>query len=155
MIIAFIGHKTFNSTDIFLDSARKYIKSLIVKEGADIFLFGSNSRFDELCYRIVSDLKQQYPHIRRVYVRAEYEYIDEQYRDYLLTRYEDTIYPPAVHNAGRRAYIQRNRYMIDKCDKLIVYYDESHKPAHRASGTALAVRYAIQKKKPYYNLCEK
>ena len=57
------------------------------------FLFGSKSRFDDLCYEAVTELKKKYVHIQRIYVRAEFPYIDESYKSYLLKGYEETYYP--------------------------------------------------------------
>ena len=110
-------------------------------------MFGSKSRFDELCLAIVTELKEKYPHVKRVYVRAEYPVIDEDYLAYLLKSYEETYYPEALVGAGRAVYVKRNREMIDHSTFCVVYYDEQHSPAARKSGTKLALDYAAGKKK--------
>lgn len=120
----------------------RIIHRLIVCEGVDTFLFGSKSRFNELCYELVTVAKESYPYIKRVYVRAAHPVISEEYRAYLLQNYEDTYYPERVRGAGRAAYVQRNCAMIDSSLFCIVYYDECRAPATRRSGTALALAYA-------------
>ena len=64
----------------------KIIEDLIIYNNTETFLFGSKSDFDELCREVVTRLKQKYPHIRRVYVRAEHPKISEDYRAYLAER---------------------------------------------------------------------
>ena len=78
-------------------------------------------------------------------MRAEYPYIDESYKAYLLESYEDTYYPEKLHGAGRAAYVERNREMIRASKYCIVYYDEQNAPATRKSGTGIALDYALKK----------
>lgn len=97
------------------------ILELITEKNVDTFLFGSRSEFDELCYETVSELKNLYPHIRRVYVRAEYPYIDEEYRNYLLKSYEEAYYPERIVGAGKAVCAERNYEMVDKSAICVVY----------------------------------
>ena len=96
---------------------------------------------------LVTELKEKYPHIKRIYVRAEYPYISEHYKNYLLESYEDTYYPKKIISAGRAAYVERNYEMIDNSRFCIVYYDEANAPTTRKSGTKIALDYAIKKQK--------
>jgi uncharacterized phage-like protein YoqJ len=152
MTIAFIGHKKITVTNDLINKTHDYIKSLIVNKNADTFLFGSNSQFNDFCYKIVTELKETYPHIQRIYIRAEYENIKADYLDYLLSIYEETYFPLEAHNAGYKVYVKRNQVMIDKCDELVIYYDTNYTPAHRSSGTVLAIKYAKQKNKICHNI---
>ena len=79
----FIGHRTINETEELKERLNEIIEKLIVENSVDTFLFGSKSQFNSLCLSIVTQIKQKYPHIKRVYVRAEYPYISEQYKKYL------------------------------------------------------------------------
>ena len=115
------------------------------EENVDTFLFGSKSRFDALCLEIVSEIKEKYPHIKRIYVRAEFPFIDDSYKTYLMKLYDDTYYPEKVIGAGRAAYIERNFEMIDNSRFCIVYYDEEYSPTNRKSGTRIALDYAKKK----------
>jgi len=118
--------------------------------GVDTFLFGSKSRFDSLCLEIVTDIKEKYPHIKRVYVRAEYPVIDDSYRAYLSGFYEDTYYPENIIGAGRKVYVERNREMILRSRFCIVYYDEKCAPVNRKSGTKTALDCARHMKKTIF-----
>ena len=141
----FFGHRTIDETEDLKRSLTAAIENLITAEGVDTFLFGSKSRFDSLCLELVTAFKEKYPHLKRVYVRAEYPEITETYKAYLLRSYEDTYYPEKLRNAGKAAYVERNRELIDRSRFCIVYYSETHSPATRKSGTKLALDYAMKK----------
>lgn len=116
----FIGHREINVTDELKEKLRVVIECLIVDENIDKFLFGSKSQFDDLCYDIVTKIKKEYPHIKRIFVRAEYPYIDESYKAYLLENYEDTYFPKSVLGAGKASYVKRNCEMIENSRFCIV-----------------------------------
>ena len=143
----FFGHRTINETEELKTKLIEIIKKLIVDENVDTFLFGSKSRFNSLCLDTVTKIKEKYPHIKRVYVRAEYPDIDEQYTNYILESYEETYYPEKIFGSGRAVYVKRNYEMIDKSRFCIVYYDEQNAPTTRKSGTKIALDYAIKKQK--------
>ena len=141
----FFGHRTINETDELRRKLAAAIEKLITDENVDTFLFGSKSDFDHLCLELVTKLKEKYPHVKRIYVRAEFPYINDDYLTYLLKSYDDTYYPEKLHGSGRAAYVERNYEMINNSKYCIVYYDESHAPTNRKSGTKIALDYAIKK----------
>ena len=143
----FFGHREINETEVLKTKLMEIIEKLIVDENVDTFLFGSKSQFNSLCLELVTELKEKYPHIKRIYVRAEYPYISEQYKNYLLESYEDTYYPEHIIGSGKAAYVERNYEMINKSQYCIVYYDEQNAPTTRKSGTKIALDYAIIKQK--------
>ena len=143
----FIGHRTIIETEELKSKIIEIIEKLIVDENVDTFLFGSKSRFNSLCLELVTKIKEKYPHIKRIYVRAEYTYISDDYKKYLLENYEDTYYPERIIGSGKAVYVERNCEMIDKSDVCIIYYDERLYPATRKSGTEIALNYAIKQGK--------
>ena len=148
----FIGHRTINETEELKLMLCDIIEKLIVENSVDTFLFGSKSRFNSLCHELVTEIKEKYPHIKRVYVRAEYPDINEHYKNYLLESYEDTYYPEKIMNSGRAVYVERNYEMIDKSHFCIVYYDEQNAPTTRKSGTKIALDYAVKQGKQIINI---
>ena len=160
----FFGHRTINETDELKFKLTEIIEKLIAEKQVDTFLFGSKSRFDSLCLELVTKLKEKYPHIKRIYVRAEYPEINESYRAYLLEDCEDTYYPERIKGAGKASYVDRNCEMIDKSNFVIVYYDENYVPPRRKnsrrdltdyqpkSGTKLAYDYAVKKDRQIINI---
>jgi len=143
----FFGHRQINENEELIKNLSDTIERLIIDEKVDTFLFGSKSRFDSLCLELVTKLKEKYPHIKRVYVRAEYPVITDDYRAYLLKFYENTYYPEKLHGAGRAVYVERNREMIQRSRFCIVYYDKECIPATRKSGTRIALAYALKLKR--------
>lgn len=151
MKIAFLGHRKIENCEKIRSITTAVIAKLI-EQGADTFLFGSRSEFDSLCYEIVSEFKRVNSQIQRVYVRAEYKFISDDYTSYLLEKFESTFFPKEVSNAGRAAYVKRNQVMIDLCDLAVIYYDENYSPANSHSGTARAVQYLLKRKKRFINI---
>ena len=143
----FFGHRTIQETEELKTCLREVIEKLITEEKVDTFLFGSKSRFNDLALELVRESKEKYPHIKRIYVRAEYPYISEAYKNYLLEKYEETYYPEKLLKSGRAAYVERNREMIDRSRFCIVYYDEKYCPPGRKSGTKIALDYARSSEK--------
>ena len=148
----FFGHRTINETEELKGKLYKTIENLIVNDNVDTFLFGSKSRFDSLCLELVTKLKEKYPHIKRIYVRAEFPIISDEYKAYLLESYEDTYYPEKLIDAGKAVYVERNIEMINRSRFCIVYYDESYAPSKRKSGTKIVLDYAIKCKKKTFIL---
>lgn len=131
---------------------KKNIQSLI-NAGVTTFLFGSKSKFNDLCLKIVTEFKKDYPYLKRIFVRAEYEYINQDYENYLLEQYEQTYFSKLAHNSDRLAYIKRNNEMIDKSDICVFYYEENYKlPSNKSSGTKTAFDYTKTKNKPMINI---
>lgn len=143
----FIGHRTIEETQELKTALYQTIEGLIINEKIDTFLFGSKSQFNDLCLSLVTEIKEKYPQIKRVYVRAEYPCINDDYKNYLLTYYEDTYYPPKATNAGKASYIQRNYEMIEKSRFCLIYYDKEKLPTTCKSGTKIALDYAKRKGK--------
>ena len=56
----FFGHRKINLTEDLKSKLRVTMEKLIVDEKVDMFLFGSRSDFDDLCYEIVTELKEKH-----------------------------------------------------------------------------------------------
>ena len=142
----FVGHRKINETEELRQKLFETVENLIIENKVDTFLLGSKSAFNSLCYEIVSRLKEKYPYIKRIFVRAEYPYISEDYKKYLLEFYEDSYYPEKVLGANKAVYVKRNYEMIDNSEFCIFCYDEENAPTNRKSGTKIALDYAKRKK---------
>ncbi len=167
MKACFIGHRAIEKTEEVVSLLKETIISLIEK-GVTTFLFGSMSKFDDLSWDVVTQLKQKYPFIKRIYVRSAYLTINEAYKKYLLLSYEETYFPTKIENAGKYSYVERNYNMIDNSTYCVFYYNENYLPpvkrqpkknillsSIRKSGTKIAYTYAQKKKKIIINLYKK
>lgn len=162
----FIGHRKIKKTAELKNNLSKIIERLIAENNVDTFLFGSKSQFNDLCWELVTELKEKYPEIKRIYVRAEFPYIGDDYKNYLLQYYEDTYYPESIIDAGKSVYVERNYKMIDNCNFCVVYFDKDYEHARRKnskkdlldyqpkSGTKVAYEYTVKKKKKIINVLD-
>ena len=160
----FFGHRKIEETEELKNNLYEIIENLIVNKKVDTFLFGSKSQFDDLCHKTVTDLKEKYSHIKRIYVRSAFQYIPDWYEESLLKHYECTYFPEHMENAGRASYVERNQEMINKSKFCVVYYNEYYLPPRRRnsrrdlfdyqprSGTKLAYEYAERKNRSIINL---
>ena len=160
----FLGHRKITVTDELVDRLYRVIEDLIINEKINTFLFGSKSEFDKLCVDTVTNPKNKYPYIRRVYVRAEFPCINNDYKKYLSEFYDETYYPQRIEKAGRAKYIERNFEMINNSQYCIIYFDQKHLPSKKTltssnpnnsvskSCTQLAYEYAKKKELQIINL---
>lgn len=171
--VCFIGHRKIENKEKIIASLIEEIENLIINHNVDTFLFGSRSEFNTLCHSVVTDLKERYPHIKRIAYtcRSESSTLESE-RKYWEEIYSN-VYKEKVALFGvegenehktkwtscRASYVERNQAMIDDSDCCIFYYDKNYQPEMRKyskqsigyyqpkSGTALAHKYAMQKKK--------
>lgn len=176
-VCSFFGHRNAELNDGQLERLRNYIEDLIVNHNVNTFLFGSRSDFDFVCHKIVTELRDKYPFIiRKCYtcrsetctLESERDHWEEVYSYFrkekvTLLGVEEEVEHKTKYTSGRVSYVERNQAMIDNSDYCVFYYDENYNPPMRKyskrsvfyyqpkSGTALAYKYAKQKKKNIHN----
>ncbi|MBR6772647.1 MAG: hypothetical protein IKM29_04570 [Clostridia bacterium] len=146
-ICCFLGHREIRETTELKNRLSETVEKLIIHKNVDTFLFGSKSCFNELCRKTVSEIKERYPNIRRIYVRAEFPDISESYEKYLLEMYDDTYYPDNIRGSGKAAYVERNFHMIEQSQFCVFYYNVGYAPVKRKSGTKIALDHAVKRNK--------
>ncbi len=57
---SFFGHRNTVLTSEQYEKLKDIIEDLIVNHGVEIFLFGSRSKFNFVCHKIVSKLKEKH-----------------------------------------------------------------------------------------------
>lgn len=160
----FIGHRKVENKEKLAEQI-KTVAEMLINLGVKNFYFGSRGEFNSLCRLVMEEMKKSHPNVRRIYVRAEYEHIDKDYKNYLLKNYEETFFPEKISGSGRAAYVERNELMIDSCDFCVFYYNRNYKlpntklvlglPARKKrSGTQIAYDYACSKHKKIINIFE-
>ncbi len=142
MKIAFCGHGDIAPSESGVLS-EKICKTVIelIKGGAREFLLGGYGAFDNLCAKIVYDLKDEYPHIKSVLVIP---YLD---REYNMRLYDISEYPP-INVPRRFAILKRNEYMVEQADVVVAWVK------YGFGGASKTYEYAKRKKKRIINLAE-
>ena len=174
----FIGHRNVPDTQELRERIQKTVEELIRNENVTFFLFGSKSEFDSICHKVVSALQEDYPNIQRIAYTCRHETAptkeeknaNEQVWSNLLKQpvhikdYDAEYEHPTKYTSGRANYVERNQAMINDSDFCIFYFDETYLPLRRKnrksdltdyqpkSGTGIAYKYAVQKKKQIINL---
>ena len=174
----FIGHRVIEITDSLIRRLKVLMETLLVCDNVGIFLFGSNSQFNDIALDIVTDLQKKYPHIKRIAYGCKSEAFfwekDKEYYKKLMSNFynelvdvmtiDEVFDHKTKYTAGKASYVERNQAMIDNSDFCIFFYDEDYLPKKRKkskkytslyqpqSGTKLAYLYAVQKRKKIFNL---
>ena len=175
---SFFGHRNVETTEELKQKVKQTVEYLITQCQVSTFLFGSRSNFNTLCHLVVSELKEQYPHVKRIAYTCKSETcILESERKKWKKLYslfqnekvpflcvEKEIEHETKYTAGKGAYVERNYAMIDDSAYCVFYYKENYQPKPRKyskrnltdyqpkSGTALAFHYATKKQKNIINL---
>jgi len=173
IVCSFFGHRVIVITEELKIRLLKIIEDLIVKCNVQTFLFGSKSMFDDLCYEIVTCLKEtKYPSIKRIFYSCSSEacYLEkdrkvwEEYYKKINKKekfygFEENFEHKTKFVAGKASYVERNYAMINDSDYCVFYYNQNYKPQMKKqsnryinnhpqkSGTAIAYAYAKHKKK--------
>lgn len=148
------GHRKILYSEKLILQIKEVVYNLITNKNVDTFLFGSRSDFDSLCLKIVSDFQVAFPHIKRVYVRAEFPEINDKFTKYLLESYDETYFREKIKDAGKSVYVQRNKIMIDSSKFCLVYYNKEFCQYNKNSGTLTALNYANKNGLEVFNVLQ-
>ena len=150
-VCTFAGHR-----EVFLSSVKQDIDitlSEMVQAGDDyVFYSGGMGDFDRMCEVAVRRLKKKYPGLN-IHLNLVLPYMTSQInreKEYLESRFDDIIIPTDLIGVHYKAAIKkRNRWMVDKADKVLAY-------VYRDFGGAFdTVKYALHTGKSVLNLAKK
>ena len=161
---SFFGYRDTPQTEELKEKIRGIVERLIVEEEVNTFLFGSRSKFDELCHMVVTEVKEKYPKIRRVAYLCKHEtgclvgagveltrkIKDLTGRDAYVPEYEEIKKSDRVNSAGRASYVERNQEIIDESDIVVFHLlpeTKGDSVERLVSGTVFAFEYACRKRK--------
>ena len=98
--------------------------------------------FDDLCYNIVSELKENsVSDIQRIYCVSQEQYLRKRVRYFRREDYDDVIYLIPSFDGWYKSIYFRNIAMIDNSDVVIFFAEE-----RQNSGAYKAYKYAKAKK---------
>ena len=123
--VTFIGHSDALVHDN--SNIKNFIQTLIEDYGCERFLCGGMGNFDEICARIVWELKQIYPHVQNLLV-IPYLSFKIHHRFY----YDEIIFPAELEgHFFKKCILLRNKYLVDHADAAICYIDHSWGGAYK------------------------
>ena len=163
---SFFGYRDTPQTEELKEKVSEMVERLIVEEGVDTFLFGSRSKFDELCHMVVTELKDKYPYIQRIAYLCKHEAgcwagagAEEQRRikeltgrDVYVREFEDIKKSDRVNSARRATYVERNQWMIDASAVVVINFNKQYLLNKIISGTKYAYQYALKINKIIFSL---
>lgn len=111
------------------------VKNLIEKHNVTRFFVGHNGKFDFYVYKVLKKLKEEYD-IEIIVVLA----CLNQKREYIYFSQEETLFPHILEKTPIRfAISKRNMFMIERCEYIICYLNDT------CSNTYTFVQKAIAK----------
>jgi len=134
--ITFCGHSKIYETDGFTKWLDLLLPTLI-EGGACTFYLGGYGTFDYLAAAAVRRQKAVYPNIEAILVLP---YLNKD-RNFDLSRFDSTFYPPLEKVPPRFAIVKRNEWMVSASDVVVSGV------THSWGGAAKTLEYAQRKKK--------
>ncbi len=141
-ICSFFGHRDVTVTDeLYATTTAEILQA--VDLGCRTFYFGGFGDFDELCYQIVSKIKEERSDLalERIYCVPQERDLRKKSRYFRRENYEDVIYLCPSFDGWYKSIYFRNCAMIDQSDVIIFFAEEREN-----SGAYKAFRYAKKKK---------
>ena len=157
-----IGHRTIKDLDIVENRIVAELKNLIENKNVSTFKFGYFGEFNDLCLKIVNELKNEYSEIKTVFysLNNEIAFTYQEREEYLRKSgknnktfkykcFDEIIYLKDIDETKfKLAYVLRNKNLIEQSDFCLIYYRDEYKlPNQRNSGTKIAYEYACSKNK--------
>lgn len=126
---AFFGHRDWGLEEE-KERIKNSISDLIENYGVAQFYSGGRGNFDNLCSKIVYELKKSYPHIKNTLV---FSYIPKKKEEYGLPEwYDDSVYFLEERVPPRYAIIKTNEKIVDRVDYVLVGIRKHWGGAYRA-----------------------
>ena len=143
-ICSFFGHRDVTVTEELCARVTEAVRYAVDRLDCRIFYFGGYGDFDDLCYEIVTKIKENEPSlgIERIFCVPQERRLYKKDRYYAPEKYEDVIYIARPFEGWYKSIYFRNISMIDE-SHCVIFYAE----AREKSGAYKAYKYAEKKKK--------
>lgn len=143
------GHSKIVITNSLKEKLYLTFENLIRQENVGYFYFGGFGEFDDLCWQIVTSLKEKYPNIKRIFCLSDVRYQKISKRPKWLNSvdYEEIIYLDLDFDYWYTRIYYRNVEMVNRSDIVVFYVNHSEQ-----SGAYKILQYAIKKEKQYINI---
>ena len=150
-ICSFFGHRetTLEEDERLKPQLKAIIQNLIKNENYQIFIFGGLGDFDDLCHQVVTQLKNDYPYIKRWFCLYDPRHENEKKRPKNINydNYEEIKYLYLKYDNWYDRIYYRNVEIINMSDFVIFFAEDRPR-----SGAYKAVKHALRKKINHINL---
>lgn len=144
------GHSEIEVTEELKQCLEETFEFLITCKNVNVFYFGGLGEFDFLCWQVVTELKKQYPYIKRIFCLCNNKQQKKfaKMSDWINNEnYEEIIYFQLEFDYWYTRIYYRNCEII-KCSDYVVFYVEHFEN----SGAYKALKYAKKLKKQIINV---
>lgn len=145
------GHNKINVSKHLKEKLMSIFKELISKENVKYFYFGGFGEFDDLCHSIITELKNEYPEMYRIFCLSDprHQRLSKRPKWLKDEDYEEITYLDLNFDYWYSRIYYRNCEIIDRSDFVIFYVNHTEQ-----SGAYKALQYAKRKKKQIINVCD-
>ena len=150
MVCSFFGHRNITITKSLVENTKEAIYKAL-KDNIFTFYFGGFGDFDDLCYKIVTQLKNDFPqyNIQRIFCVPTEKMLRKRPAWLKQENYEEIIFLTPSFDSWYKSIYFRNCAMIDNSDFCIFYVENREN-----SGAYKTYKYALKKKVMSVNLFE-
>ena len=144
------GHSKIEITKELENNLKSTFKMLITQENVKYFYFGGFGEFDDFCHSIITELKNEYSEIYRIFCLSNprHQRLSKRPKWLKDEDYEEITYLDLNFDYWYTRIYYRNCEIIDRSDFVVFYVNHTEK-----SGAYKALQYAIKKKKQIINIC--
>ena len=145
MIVTFCGHRDTRLSQEEKQNLVALLRSVLHENHDALFYLGDYGSFDGVCNALLRQLKQEFPDLKRIFVTPYLypQYGHLQYADL----YDEVLYPFDERVMPKYAIARRNKWMVDRADRVIAYV------RYGWGGAYTTFAYAKQRKKRIDNIC--
>ena len=145
------GHSKIEITENLKERLTLTFENLIAKENVKYFHFGGFGEFDDLCHSIITELKNEYPEIYRIFCLSDprHQRLSKRPKWLKDEDYEEITYLDLNFDYWYTRIYYRNCEIIDRSDFVVFYVNHTEK-----SGAYKTLQHAIKKKKQIINICD-
>lgn len=137
------GHNKINVSKHLKEKLISIFKELISKENVKYFYFGGFGEFDDLCHSIITELKNEYPEMYRIFCLSDprHQRLSKRPKWLKDEDYEEITYLDLNFDYWYSRIYYRNCEIIDRSDFVIFYVNHTEQ-----SGAYKALQYAKRRK---------
>lgn len=145
------GHSKIDITDRLTQKLKQIFENLITVEKVRHFYFGGLGDFDNLCWQIVTELKEKHQDITRTFCLYDPRHKRLVKRPKWLKNedFEEIIYLDLDYDYWYTRIYYRNCEIINRSDFVVFYVEHSEQ-----SGSCKALQYAKKQHKQIINVSE-